>query len=93
MFRSDETGVADVVKRDVNRGFQPVRPRQRRPFVENGLDLLADHQDCKGTGYRWTLGPAASARRRGGAGPRSWLIVKMWFVLLSNAMVRAKFIV
>src|SRR5271157_100468 len=28
-----------------------------------------------------------------GAGPRSWLIVKMWFVLLSNAMVRAPFMV
>src|SRR5215831_7942842 len=29
----------------------------------------------------------------GGAGPRSSLIVKMWFVLLSNAIVRAPFIV
>src|SRR5260221_11734666 len=29
----------------------------------------------------------------GGAGPRSWLIVKMWFVLLSNVIVRAPFIV
>src|ERR1035441_40208 len=28
-----------------------------------------------------------------GAGPRSWLIVKMWFVLLSNVMVRAPFMV
>ena len=29
----------------------------------------------------------------GGAGPRSSLIVKMWLVLLSNAIVRAPFIV
>src|SRR5207302_2037869 len=29
----------------------------------------------------------------GGAGPRSTLIVRMWFVLLSNVTVRAPFIV
>jgi hypothetical protein len=29
----------------------------------------------------------------GGAGPRSWLIVRMWFVLLSKVIVRAPFIV
>jgi hypothetical protein len=38
-------------------------------------------------------GPRPPPGGGGGAGPRSWLIVKMWFVLLSNAMVRAPFIV
>ncbi len=44
-----------------------------------------------GTAAPW--GPRPPPGGGGGAGPRSWLIVRMWFVLLSNAIVRAPFIV
>src|ERR1017187_8933720 len=44
-----------------------------------------------GTAAPW--GPRPPPGGGGGAGPRSWLIVKMWFVLLSNVIVRAPFIV
>jgi len=44
-----------------------------------------------GTGVPWAPRPPPGGG--GGAGPRSWLMVKMWFVLLSNVIVRAPFIV
>ena len=44
-----------------------------------------------GTAAPW--GPRPPPGGGGGAGPRSWLIVRMWFVLLSNVIVRAPFIV
>ena len=44
-----------------------------------------------GTAAPW--GPRPPPGGGGGAGPRSWLIVKMWFVWLSNVIVRAPFIV
>src|ERR1017187_5269373 len=44
-----------------------------------------------GTAAPW--GPRPPPGGGGGAGPRSWLIVKMWFVWLSNVIVQAPFIV
>src|ERR1700730_7559875 len=44
-----------------------------------------------GTDVPW--GPRPPPGGGGGAGPRSWLIVKMWLVLLSNVIVLAPFIV
>src|SRR5437763_1552528 len=44
-----------------------------------------------GTGVPWAPRPPPGGG--GDAGPRSWLIVKMWFVLVSNVIVRAPFIV
>ena len=66
-----------------------LRPR-RRTVARSYLPITRIENE-PGTGVPWAPRPPPGGG--GGAGPRSRLMVRMWFVLLSNVTVRAPSIV
>src|SRR5262249_42012185 len=69
------------------------RVEQNRKPPRSGEDYLPIIRIVNEPGTAAPRAPRPPPGGGGGAGPRSSLIVKMWFVLLSNAIVRAPFIV